>query len=100
MPSGVRILHLPPRPDEFLREQQVREFFLALRRGITLGRCGSCETFYVMAKLCLEEGAASSLGEEERAEAASWVEAGSISEAGFGCDGACAVIPLYSRIAR
>ena len=37
---------------------------------------------------------------EERADCESWVEAGTLVEADFGCEGACAIIPLYSRIAR
>ncbi len=85
--------------DDLERRRQFREFFLALRRGYVLGHCRTCETFYVMARLCLEEEAGVLRG-EERAEAASWVEAGSVLELEFGCEGACALVPLYARIAR
>ena len=81
------------------RRQLVHELFLALKRGYDLGGCGSCETFYLMAKLCLEEGGAG-LTPEERSDVTSWVEAGSILDLDFGCEDACAVIPLYARLSR
>ena len=85
--------------DDLERRRQFREFFLALRRGYVLGRCRTCETFHVMAGLCLEEEAGALRG-DERAEAASWVEAGSVLDLEFGCEGACVLVPLYARIAR
>ena len=83
----------------FIEARQFRELFLALRRGFTLGRCRACETFHLMAKLCLEEGG-ELLAPHERADASSWVEGGTLVDLEFGCEGACAVIPLYARIAR
>jgi hypothetical protein len=50
-----------------------------------------------MAKLCLEE-AGPFLGPDELLEAASWVDAGSVADQGFGCEGACHVIRLYARL--
>jgi hypothetical protein len=81
------------------RRRLFREFFLGLRRGFLLGRCRSCETFYLMARLCLEEGG-SYLGPEEEREASSWVDAGSVADQDFGCEGACGIIPLYARLSR
>ena len=98
-PTEVRILHLPPPPDDLRRRGEFHEFFLALRRGLVLGRCRTCETFYLMAKLCVEEGG-ELLAPGERAEATGWAEGGTLVEIDFGCEGACAVIPLYGRIAR
>ena len=85
--------------DDLRRRGEFHEFFLALRRGLVLGRCRTCETFYLMAKLCLEEGG-ELLAPGERAEAAGWAEGGTLVDLDFGCEGACAVIPLYGRIAR
>jgi hypothetical protein len=87
----------PVGPDELARRQLVHELFLALRRGFVLGGCRDCETFYLMAKLCLEEGA-SHLAAEEQADVRSWIESGSILDLGFGCEDACAVIPLYAGL--
>ena len=98
-PTEVRILHLPPPPDDLHRRGEYHEFFLALRRGLVLGRCRTCETFYLMAKLCVEEGG-ELLAPGERDEAAGWAEGGTLVELDFGCEGACAIIPLYGRIAR
>ncbi len=81
------------------RRRLVHELFLALKRGYELAHCRSCETFYMMAKLCLDEGGESLTG-EERTDAESWVEAGSILELDFGCEDACAVVPLYARLSR
>ena len=77
----------------------LREFFMGLRRGLDLGQCGSCETFYLMAKLCLQEGP-QWLNEEESRDVVSWIEAGTVVDLDTGCEGACAVIPLYSRMSR
>ncbi len=84
---------------EMERTVRFRQFFIALRRGFALGRCRGCETFFLMARLCRDESG-DALGSEERADCESWVEAGTLVEADFGCEGACAIIPLYSRIAR
>jgi hypothetical protein len=72
---------------------------MALRRGYALGTCASCETFYLMAKLCGQEGQ-DLLSPEEMADVASWITAGSITNPGEGCDQACPVIRLYSRMSR
>lgn len=63
-----------------------------------LGSCGTCETFYLMARLCVEECGAY-LQSSERAEAMSWLDAGTVIDLGFGCDGACGIIQLYSKVA-
>ena len=81
------------------RRQLVRELFGALRRGFVLGRCRTCETFCLMAKLCLEEGGGS-LAPEEHRDVESWVEAGSILDLDFGCEDACAIVPLYGRLTQ
>ena len=86
-------------PGEFVRRRLVRELFLALKRGFEVGGCRTCETFYLMAKLCMEEGG-TSLAPEEHTDVQSWVEAGSILDLDFGCEDACAVIPLYARLSR
>ncbi len=75
-----------------------RELFLGLRRSFVLGHCRSCEVFYLMAKLCLEECGAL-LGEEELRDLRSWVDAGSVVELDTGCEEACPVVPLYARLA-
>ena len=82
-----------------LRRAQFRELFLALRRGTTIGPCATCETFYLMAKLCLQEGAQWFSPEEVR-DLESWIVTGEVLEVGSGCDDACAIIPLYARISR
>jgi hypothetical protein len=94
--SGIRTER--PGPDRPERRAGFRELFLALRRGFALGRCRTCETFYLMAGLCLEEGA-ELLGPEERSYLQSWVEGGTVAELDAGCDGACFVIPIYSELA-
>ena len=81
------------------RRRRVREFFLALRRGVTLGHCRTCETFYLMARLCRDE-CGDALGPGERGDVSSWVEGGALLDLEFGCEGACAVVPLYSRTTR
>jgi len=86
-----------PRVD-LLRRRRAREFFLALRRGLNLGHCRSCETFYLMAKLCRDE-CGDAIAPAELAEVESWVEGGSLLDLGFGCEGACAIVASYSRIA-
>jgi hypothetical protein len=86
-------------PREIERRRMFREFFLALRRGLNLGPCGSCETFYLMAKLCRDESA-TWLSEEERRDVESWIDGGSILDLDTGCEDACVVIPLYSRMSR
>ena len=81
------------------RRRLARELFLALKRGYDLAQCRTCETFCMMAKLCLDEGGADLTGEERR-DAESWVAAGSVLELDFGCEDACAVVPLYARLSR
>ena len=82
------------------RRPLVHELFLALKRGFEVpALTGKCETFYLMAKLCLEEGGGS-LTPGEQIDAGSWVEAGSILDLDFGCEDACALIPLYAKLAR
>ena len=78
------------------RRAAFREFYLGLKRGLHLGRCGTCETFYLMARLCAEEGGAY-LSAAERSEVGSWLEAGSVLDLEFGCEGACNMIRLYPR---
>ncbi len=84
---------------DFRRRRHAREFFLALGRGLALGHCRACETFYLMAKLCRDE-CADAIGPAERADVSSWVEGGGLGELGFGCEGACGIVTAYSRIAR
>jgi hypothetical protein len=79
------------------RARLLREFFMALRRGFHVGRCRDCEAFHMLAKLCLEEYPGL-LSRGEREEVGSWLDAGSVTALGFGCEGACAVIPLYARL--
>ena len=86
-------------PDDLARRRLVRELFLALKRGYDLGRCRSCETFYLMAKLCIEEGG-SILATAEREDARSWFVAGSILDLDFGCEDACGIVPMYARLSR
>ena len=81
------------------RRRLFREFFLALKRGLSIGHCGTCETFYLMAKLCLDEGA-EWLSAEERRDLESWVDAGTVVDLDTGCEDACGVIRLYSRMSR
>jgi hypothetical protein len=88
----------PPRA-ESRRFKMFREFFMAIRRGLTIGGCGTCESFYLMAKLCLQEGS-EWLTEEERRDLESWVEAGTVLDLDTGCDDACPIIRLYSRMSR
>jgi len=94
--AGPRI---PASAPEVRRGRLVREFFLALRRSFVLGRCRSCEVFYLMARLCIEEGA-EFLGPEERADVRSWADSGAMLDLDAGCEGACPVVPLYSRMSR
>ncbi|MHC5054859.1 MAG: hypothetical protein ACYTKD_09095 [Planctomycetota bacterium] len=89
-PGGPRV--------DLQRRRRAREFFLALRRGLALGHCRACETFYLMARLCHDE-CAGAMGPAERADVGSWVEGGSLVELGFGCEGACGIVAAYSRIA-
>jgi len=49
-----------------------------------------------MARLCAEEGGAY-LSAAERSEVGSWLEAGSVLDLEFGCEGACNMIRLYPR---
>jgi hypothetical protein len=102
MPDSARSDALPhpfqPRA-ESRRYRMFREFFLAIRRGLTIGGCGTCESFYLMAKLCLQEGE-QWLTEEERRDVESWVEAGTVVDLDTGCDDACPIIRLYSRMSR
>jgi len=86
-----------PRVD-LLRRRRAREFFLALRRGLALGHCRSCETFYLMAKLCRDE-CGDAIAPAELAEVDSWVKGGALLDLGFGCEGACGIVAAYSRIA-
>jgi hypothetical protein len=81
------------------RRRRVRDLFLALRRGLVLGHCRRCETFYMMAKLCRDE-CADALADPELADVDSWVEGGTLMDLEFGCEGACALVPLYSLAAR
>ena len=83
---------------DLLRRRRAREFFLALRRGLALGPCRSCETFYLMAKLCRDE-CGGAIAAAELAEVDSWVAGGSLLDLGFGCEGACGIVAAYSRIA-
>ncbi len=85
-------------PDAPARRRLVHELFLALRRGFVLGECRTCETFCLMAKLCLDESGAG-LAPDERGDLESWVAAGSILDLDFGCEDACAIVPLYGRLA-
>jgi len=87
-----------PRVD-LQRRRRAREFFLALGRGIALGHCRSCETFYLMAKLCRDE-CSEDLAPSELGDLGSWVEGGKLVELGFGCEGACGIVGAYSRIAE
>ena len=80
------------------RRRRAREFLLALRRGLALGHCHACETFYLMAKLCRDE-CGDAIAPAERTDLSSWVESGKIVELGFGCEGACGIVAAYSRIA-
>ena len=84
---------------ETRRYRMFREFFLAIRRGLSIGGCGTCESFYLMAKLCLQEGS-EWLTDEERCDVESWVEAGTVLDLDTGCDDACPIIRLYSRMSR
>jgi len=86
-----------PRVD-LQRRRRAREFLLALRRGLALGHCRSCETFFLMAKLCRDE-CGDAIAPTELAEVDSWVEGGSLLDLGFGCEGACGIVVAYSRIA-
>ena len=72
---------------------------MALRRGLSIGGCGTCESFYLMARLCLQEGGAW-LADDERRDVESWVEAGTVLDLDTGCDDACPIIRLYSRMSR
>ena len=89
-PAGPRV--------DLERRRRTHEFFLALRRGLALGHCHACETFYLMAKLCRDE-CGDAIASAERADVNSWVEGGSLVELGFGCEGACGIVAAYSRIA-
>jgi hypothetical protein len=86
-----------PRVD-LQRRRRAREFLLALKRGLALGHCSACETFYLMAKLCRDE-CGDAIAPAERADLSSWVEAGKLIELGFGCEGTCGIVVAYSRIA-
>ena len=77
----------------------LREFVMAMRRGLTLGECRSCEVFYLMSKLGLQEFA-QRLSEGERADFGSWIETGSVLDLDTGCEDACPLIRLYSRMSR
>jgi len=92
---------LPPLPSrgQSRRYLLFREFFMAIRRGLSIGGCGTCESFYLMAKLCLQEGG-ELLTDEERRDVESWVEAGTVLDLDTGCDDACPIIRLYSRMSR
>lgn len=77
----------------------VHELFLALKRGYELAHCRSCETFFTLAGLCLED-AGSGLTCAEQTDAESWVAAGSIIDLDFGCEEACMIVPLYACLSR
>jgi len=96
-PAGDEPPHAAGRVD-LTRRRRAREFLLALRRGLALGHCSACETFYLMAKLCRDE-CGDAIAPAERADVDSWVEGGSLVELGFGCEGACGIVAAYSRIA-
>ncbi len=97
-PRGETVRPAVPGRIDLTRRRRAREFLLALRRGLALGHCSACETFYLMAKLCRDE-CGDAIAPAERVDVDSWVEGGTLVELGFGCEGACGIVAAYSRIA-